>query len=125
MHEAATADIPADAGRFYQHGWHSWSVTGWRPRDVAPRYPFVPAHRVHFTDPAHLDAERPNGSALGAVEIGGGEIGGGEIRLLGSLGVDGWVRREPDRLVGSGPGPFPPPGGRSRMPSSSRPSRAS
>ncbi len=101
MHEAASTDIPANAGRYYQHGWHSWSVTGWRPRDVAPRYPSVAAHRIHFTDPTHLDDVRPGGSALGAIET-----GEGEVRLLGSLGVDGWVTAEPDRLVGEGPGPW-------------------
>jgi alpha-galactosidase len=93
--------IPDRAGRFYQHGWHSWAVTGWRPRHIPARYPSVPAHRLHSTDPAHLDDPYPGGSALGAVEL-----GDGAIRLLGSLGVDGWVTAEPDRLAGGGPGPW-------------------
>jgi alpha-galactosidase len=93
--------MPADAGRFYQHGWHSWSVTGWRPRLGPVAYPLVPAHRRQSTDPVHLDEPFPGGSGLGAVEI-----GSGEITLLGSLGIDGWVTAQPDRLAGDGPGPW-------------------
>ena len=63
-----------DAGRFYQHGWHSWSVTGWRlaSRPCA-RIRWCPATGCQATDPVHLDDPLPGGSGLGAVETGSGE----------------------------------------------------
>ncbi|NNC90884.1 MAG: alpha-galactosidase [Acidimicrobiia bacterium] len=89
--------MPAGAGRFYQHGWHSWSVTGWRVRRAPVRYPVVPEHRLQATDPKHLDDPLPGGSGLGAIEV-----AGDDITLLGSLGVDSWVTATPEQMVGSG-----------------------
>lgn len=95
--------FPESAGRFYQHGWQSWSPTGWRPRTTKLRHPVVPEHQLQATDPAHLDDVYPGGAGLGAVEL-----GEGQVSLLGSLGSDGWVTSENNRLVGTGAGPWHP-----------------
>lgn len=96
MSSSSSVETPS-TGRFYQHGWHSWSVTGWRPRSGPVRYPVVPAHRLQATDPAHLDDPLPGGSGVGAVET-----DPGHVTLLGALDVDGWVTAGPHRMVGVG-----------------------
>ncbi len=92
---------PEGSGRFYQHGWQSWNVSGWRPTSAPMRYPVIAEHRLQSTDPAHLDDPIPGGSGVGAVEL-----AEGEVALLGSLGLDGWVSAEQDRLEGRGSGPW-------------------
>jgi alpha-galactosidase len=99
MKMTAHTDLDDDAGLFYQHGWHSWCVTGWRSRTGPVRYPVVAAHRRQATDPAHLDDPLAGGSGVGAVET-----GDGQITLLGALDVDHWVSADSSRLLGSGNG---------------------
>lgn len=88
-------------GMFYQHGWQSWNVTAWRPEEAPLRFPQVPAHRLQSTDPAHLDDANPGGAGIGAIVS-----NDGSVKLLGSLGVDGWVTLENGELTASGPGPW-------------------
>jgi alpha-galactosidase len=99
MEITAYTDLNDNKGLFYQHGWHSWSVTGWRSRTGPVRYPAVTAHRRQATDPAHLDDTLAGGSGVGAVET-----GDGQITLLGALDVDHWVSADSNRLQGSGAG---------------------
>jgi alpha-galactosidase len=99
MEITAHTDLDASTGLFYQHGWHSWSVTGWRSRARPVSYPVIAAHRRQATDPAHLDDPMVGGSGVGAVET-----GDGQITLLGALNVDHWVSADNTRLLGSGAG---------------------
>ncbi|MFT6116721.1 MAG: alpha-galactosidase [Candidatus Azotimanducaceae bacterium] len=99
MKITAQTDLDDDAGAFYQHGWHSWCVTGWRPRTGPVRYPMIAAHRRQATDPAHLDDPLAGGSGVGAVET-----GEGQISLLGALDVDHWVSADSTSLQGNGAG---------------------
>ncbi|MDH5294626.1 MAG: alpha-galactosidase, partial [Acidimicrobiia bacterium] len=88
----------APSARFYQHGWQSWSATGWRPVDRPVRHPLVEDHLRQATDPARIGG-RPGGSAVGAIET-----GSGEVELLGALDLDGWVWLDDGRLTGDGAG---------------------
>jgi alpha-galactosidase len=91
--------VPPEAGRFYRHGWHSWSPTGWVDRHRRPERVAVMEYRTMGDDPAHADDDHPGGSAVGAVEV-----EDGEAQLLGALGLDAWVRVEGRELVGEGDG---------------------
>ena len=93
-------DVPDAQGRYYQHGWQSWSDTRWldpgQPpmrNPVAERWPMV-------DDPAHATSDRHGGSAVGAIER-----SSDEIVLLGALGFGGRVTWESGRLVGHSEGP--------------------
>ncbi len=86
---------------YYQHGWQSWSVTGWRPHGRPMRHPVVPAHAFQSTDPQRLSDTRVGGASVGAVDV-----TGDTITLLGSVGPDGWVALENEGMVGEGPGPW-------------------
>jgi alpha-galactosidase len=89
--------LPEGAGRFYRHGWHSWSVTGWVGRDAVLEPTPVREYRI-MGDDAPPSGERLGGSAVGATEL-----PDGEALVLGSLGLDGRVSVEAGELVGRGP----------------------
>ena len=93
--------IPPRSGRFYEHGWHSWSPTGWVERSVPPRPVADRYFRLTAGDPAHAFDELHGGSWVGAVEL-----EDGEIRLLGALGWDCRVELSGDTLSGVGEGPW-------------------
>ncbi|MFO7547770.1 MAG: alpha-galactosidase [Acidimicrobiia bacterium] len=95
--------LPEGAGRFYRHGWHSWSVTGWVDRYATLRRTPVPEYRVMGDDPGFPEAERLGGSGLG-----GYEGADGDTLVLGSLGLDGRVSVEDGELVGRGPAAWRP-----------------
>ncbi len=93
-------DVPDPHGRYYQHGWQSWSDTRWldptQPptrNPIAERWPMV-------DDPAHATSDLHGGSAVGAIER-----TPGEIVLLGALGLGGRVTWDGARLVGHCEGP--------------------
>lgn len=93
--------IPESAGRFYRHGWHSWSPAAWVGLSGRPRSLTVPSYRLTADDPEHLDDPSWGGSWVGAVD--GHDDG---IRLLGTAAPDSRVTVSPDGLVGQGAGPW-------------------
>lgn len=84
---------PAPVGRFYRHGWQSWSPTAW----VDPHAPLlaipVPELTLLADDPAHTATAHPSGSAIGAVMC------GERILLLGALDLGGRVELRDATLV--------------------------
>jgi alpha-galactosidase len=91
--------IPEGAGRFYRHGWQSWSPAGWVGRDRLPPPITVPEYRVTADDPEHLDDDRPGGAWVGAVEL-----GDGEVLLAGSPAAGARVECRAGSLRTTGPG---------------------
>jgi alpha-galactosidase len=89
--------LPEGAGRFYRHGWHSWSVTGWVDRDAVLEPTPVREYRIMGDDLP------PPGERLGGSAVGGVELPDGGVLVLGSLGLDGRVSVEARELVGRGP----------------------
>lgn len=80
---------------FYQHGWHSFSATGWIEPSAPPEPLPIPALRLVADDPAHSTAHAPNGAGVGAVRV-----DHGEVLLLGALGLEARVHLIDDTLVG-------------------------
>ena len=78
--------------RFYRHGWHSWSPTGW----IDPNEPVVPirdeGRRLGHDDPAHAFASRVGGSGVGVARC-----ADGAYVLLGALTPG--ARVEPDEAT--------------------------
>ncbi len=94
----------AGAGRFYRHGWQSWSEVRWlgpgeRPEAIEP-----PQRRPQADDPRYALAARPGGSGVGALATDEG------VLLLGALAPGARVECTGDGLEGafeSGePGPW-------------------
>ena len=80
---------------FYQHGWHSFSATGWIDPFEPPEPLPIPALRMVADDPAHAGANCPNGAGVGAVRN-----EHGEVLLLGALGLEARVHLVGGELVG-------------------------
>ncbi len=86
---------PGRVTGFYQHGWHSFSATGWVEPAAPPEPLPIPALRLVADDPAHAGADAPNGAGVGAVHD-----DNGEVLLLGALGLEARVHLIGDELVG-------------------------
>lgn len=82
--------------RFYRHGWHSWSPTGWV--DPGLRVSPIPdeGRRLGHDDPAHAFDTRVGGSGVGAAVD-----AEGRVWLLGALGTDARVWPDGSTLAGS------------------------
>ena len=82
--------------RFYRHGWHSWSPTGW----VDPQVPILPipdeGRRLGHDDPRHAMDTTVSSSGVGI-----GVDASGTATLLGALAPDGRVRPVGPELIGS------------------------
>lgn len=90
---------PFSDGRFFQHGWHSWSYSGWTS-DAESWFRMVPEKRRPMVDdPLCFSSRFQGGSGLGAIE---GPTG--KILLLGSLGLGARVENERDVLWGRSDG---------------------
>lgn len=93
-------DAPGAHGRYYQHGWQSWSDTRWLdPQQLPMRNPIAERWPM-VDDPAHATSDLHGGSGVGAIEK-----SAEEIVLLGALGVGGRVTWDGERLVGHCDGP--------------------
>lgn len=68
--------------RFYRHGWHSWSPTGWLDPSVPRRPVPIPEYRMMGDDPRHGLDTGWGGAHLGAVERDSG------VHLIGALDLD-------------------------------------
>ncbi|HMK11260.1 MAG TPA: hypothetical protein VK461_06745, partial [Acidimicrobiales bacterium] len=91
-----SVDLPREAGRWFQHGWQSWSDTRWVDRNrplllnpVAERWPMV-------DDPAFATRAVHSGSSVGAVEL-----ADGDVLLVGALGLGARVELDGDTIVGN------------------------
>lgn len=84
----------ADVVRFYRHGWHSWSPSGWF--DPAAK-PTPPVDRIQAMGTDHPEHPNPHliGSGMAVVEH-----GDGSVTLLGALGLGAWVSLEQGALRG-------------------------
>jgi alpha-galactosidase len=89
-----TIDLPSRPGRFFRHGWQSWSLAAWT--DAAARLPIQKPRLLHplQSDPLYARHAHPHGSWVGAVEL------GKDILLLGSLGLDAHVELKENHLHG-------------------------
>jgi alpha-galactosidase len=85
--------------RFYRHGWHSWSPTGW----VDPEAPIRPipdeGRRLGYDDPNHAFDRRVGGSGVGVARC----ADGGFV-LLGALTPGARVEPDGDVLTGTSEG---------------------
>ncbi len=86
--------------RFYRHGWHSWSQTGWVDPSTPRTRIAVEPYRLMGDDPVHETSTWSSGLGVGAIETRSG------IKLLGSLGMDGRVEVIDGQLIPRGPGPW-------------------
>jgi len=84
-----------DMTRFYRHGWHSWSPTGWVPPDEVVRPIPDRGRRLGHDDPVFALERRVSGSGFG---VGRGDDG--HAVLLGSLDPGARVLPENGTLVG-------------------------
>ncbi len=80
---------------FFQHGWHSFSATGWIDPSLPPEPIAIPALRMVADDPAHTSDTWHSGAGLGAIVD-----HTGEVLLLGALGLDARVHLIDGELVG-------------------------
>ena len=81
-----TVGLPTAPGRFYRHGWQSWSLAAWID-PAAPHAPIsAPELREKDEDPVYALSEHPTSAWVGAAEL-----ADGSILLLGALGLGGRV----------------------------------
>lgn len=92
---ALTVRYPGRSGRFYRHGWQSWSQTRWLDLDEPPSRVPVADLRALDDDPAHADSSRQGGAAVGALD------GDRDVLLIGALGLDGRVEATDDGMLAS------------------------
>jgi alpha-galactosidase len=87
---------PFGETRYYRHGWHSWSPTGWvAMRGSAPLV--EPAERrPQADDPVAFGAALASGSGVGAIEA-----PGARVLLLGALGPGARVNADETAITGS------------------------
>ncbi len=81
-------------GSFYRHGWQSWSLAGWTEPGPLPAQKPALLHPLQV-DPVYARHPSPNGSWLGAVEL-----GDGNILFLGALGLEAHVQLRGGQLQG-------------------------
>ena len=106
--------VPPGLCSYYSHGWQSWSLAAWTGLKTLPT-PKPALLNPMQIDPLYAKHPSPNGSWLGAVDL-----GDGNILLLGALDLDshvqlrdgalqGWYEAEPagetsnEWVVGYGP----------------------
>jgi hypothetical protein len=75
VHELVVADHltvppPRELGRFYRHGWQSWSETRWLDPRRAPARNRVEERWPMVDDPAFAESDVHGGSGVGAIELG-------------------------------------------------------
>ncbi len=82
--------------RFYRHGWHSWSPTGWVDPAIEVRPIPDEGRRLGHDDPVHAFDTAVSGSGVGVAE----DPTGGHV-LLGALAPGARVRPDGTTLRGS------------------------
>jgi alpha-galactosidase len=92
---AVVVDHDLGAGRFYRHGWHSWSPARWMDLDRSPVQIGIEERRLLADDPALAEVTGHVGSWVGAVEH-----QDGEAIVLGALDVDATVEATGSELRG-------------------------
>lgn len=83
MSFSIVAEIPVDvpAARVYEHGWQSWSPTGWYPVGAAsPRPPHVARRQMSYRPSVDAPPAGFQGEGLLAVDPGGG----GPVQVFGA-----------------------------------------
>ncbi|HEY8426195.1 MAG TPA: glycoside hydrolase family 36 protein [Limnochordales bacterium] len=86
---------PFGTTRFFRHGWHSWSPTGWVDLGKIP-VPVQPEYRRPMADdPLYATSPRHTGSGLGALRA-----PDGRVLLLGALDLGARVEADADTLRG-------------------------
>ncbi len=90
-------DLPIQPRLYYRHGWQSWSLTAWT--DPTTPLPVQKPYRMHplQTDPVYARHPAPNGSWVGAVDL-----GDGQVALLGALALESHVALHDHELHGWG-----------------------
>jgi alpha-galactosidase len=88
-------EVDEAATEFLQHGWHSFSATGWRDLARAPRPLPVPELAMISDDPAYTSTSVHGGSGVGALR--GADT---EVLLLGGLGFDVRVEAGAHEIIG-------------------------
>jgi len=84
--------------KFYRHGWHSWSPTGWfettKPVDEPTDHDLI----INYDHPDHTGQRVWSGSGVGAMKA------EDHVNLLGSLALGARVRARPEEMepVGGG-----------------------
>jgi len=68
--ELARVSVDPQRAVVYEHGWQSWSPSGWYRLDARPPRPTAPNHHVMAYRPG-VDAGRFQGEGLLAVATGG------------------------------------------------------
>ena len=88
-------ELPFESGKFFNHGWQSWSLTAWleNGQQSAPSFPSS-LHAMQV-DPLYAYEKKPNGSWLGAITT-----PGGDVLLLGALNLESHVVFEGRRFSG-------------------------
>lgn len=87
--------LPSRPGKFYRHGWQSWSLTAWLEADFRLPLQQPALLRPMQTDPLYAGHPAPNGSWVGAVEL-----EAGRILLLGALGLEAHLALRGQQLHG-------------------------
>ena len=98
VHQSQRFDHPVeDVVRYYRHGWHSWSPSGWRdPSDQGT----APIDAVRAMGTEHPDHDHGRaGSGMMMVEH-----ADGSVTLMGALGPGAWVELDSGCLRGSSEG---------------------
>jgi len=90
-----TINLPHSPGRYYRHGWQSWSLAAWTDLHPLPVQKPSILHPMQI-DPLYAREPRPHGSWVGAVAF-----DDGKTLLLGSLGLDAHVFLDGTKLEGS------------------------
>lgn len=75
-------NLPLPLMRFYRHGWHSWSQTGWLDPAVPPNTALQPMKRRIDEDGVYAQHPRHISNGLAAVTL-----ADGQVVLLGGLTV--------------------------------------